>query len=584
MRTLSGILVALALALLLGLLPGTAQAQAPVLLFTDIVTGANSGGENGNGVYITIYGKNFGATQGSSTVTVGGVAAVQYKIWGSQNGINPALDKVVVQIGPNNKSGNIVMTVNGQQSNALPFTVCSGHIYFVSPSGSDSAAGTFSAPWLTPTHARATMAAGDTVYFRAGIYNTQDQFGSIIYCVGACTGTATAYQNFLGYPGETAQLGDSSTSRAAIYNWGNGVVQYMTVGELTLRGQSYGMTCQNTSGGAQCNYLRIVGNDMRALGGGSTAFDIEMPATNDVIYGNDSSYNCQGSSGCSYDNRSYSIYLGGYGAQSNIDIGWNALHDNPYGKGIQIYGHIAGDTISGLKIHDNAVYNNTMTGMTLGGSDGGTEFVQDALIYNNLIWNNSNGVGTDHMNYGGIQIQSLGTSVGTYQIYNNTFYNDSPAHSGVQPGGVISFGLEGTYSTIVRDNILYATANAPCYLYFDDSSSGSRMNVTFSNNLYYGAGTGPNGCNWNVGSLSVNSDANAVNGDPQFVSASAANFHLNSTSPAINAGMNTGVAMDYDGYARPQGTAYTIGAYEYASGTSTGQVLPPTNVHVVSVQ
>ena len=36
-----------------------------------------------------------------------------------------------------------------------------------------------------------------------------------------------------------------------------------------------------------------------------------------------------------------------------------------------------------------------------------------------------------------------------------------------------------------------------------------------------------------------------------------------SNSPAIDAGMNTGVATDYDGTARPQGAAYDIGAYEY---------------------
>ena len=48
----------------------------PRLFFTDIITGANQGGENNNGVYLTIYGKGFGGTQGSSTVTIGGGAPV----------------------------------------------------------------------------------------------------------------------------------------------------------------------------------------------------------------------------------------------------------------------------------------------------------------------------------------------------------------------------------------------------------------------------------------------------------------------------------------------------------------------------
>ncbi|MGB9432028.1 MAG: hypothetical protein WBQ89_07290, partial [Candidatus Acidiferrum sp.] len=60
----------------------------PRLFFTDIVTGANTGGEGNHGVYLTIYGRGFGATQGSSTVTIGGGAPAQYKVWGQNNSVN----------------------------------------------------------------------------------------------------------------------------------------------------------------------------------------------------------------------------------------------------------------------------------------------------------------------------------------------------------------------------------------------------------------------------------------------------------------------------------------------------------------
>jgi hypothetical protein len=86
----------------------------PRLFFTDIVTGANKGGENNNGVYLTIYGRGFGATQGSSTVTIGGGAPAQYKIWGQNNSVNTMLDMIVVQIGPKASTGNIIVTVNGK--------------------------------------------------------------------------------------------------------------------------------------------------------------------------------------------------------------------------------------------------------------------------------------------------------------------------------------------------------------------------------------------------------------------------------------------------------------------------------------
>ena len=122
----------------------------PRLFFTDIVTGANKGGENNNGVYLTIYGKGFGATQGSSTVIIGAGAPAQYKIWGQNNSANTMLDMIVVQIGAKASTGNVIVTVNGMASNPLPFTVSSGHIYFVSPNGNDSNSGSFASPWLTP--------------------------------------------------------------------------------------------------------------------------------------------------------------------------------------------------------------------------------------------------------------------------------------------------------------------------------------------------------------------------------------------------------------------------------------------------
>src|SRR5580692_5897987 len=58
-----------------------AFAQSPAIFFTDLTSGPNTGGENNNGTILTIYGKNFGATQGTSTVTVGGGAVAAYKLW-----------------------------------------------------------------------------------------------------------------------------------------------------------------------------------------------------------------------------------------------------------------------------------------------------------------------------------------------------------------------------------------------------------------------------------------------------------------------------------------------------------------------
>jgi hypothetical protein len=551
----------------------------PRLFFTDIITGPNKGGENNNGVYLTIYGRGFGATQGSSTVTIGGGAPAQYKIWGQNNSVNTMLDMIVVQIGPKAATGNIIVTVNGKASNPLPFTVSSGNIYFVSPNGNDSNNGSFGSPWLTPVNAKNMMVAGDTVYFRAGTYATIDDFGSVLVCNnGYCSGTPNQYQNLLGYPGETATLGNGSLTHS-IYHWANTVWQYATVAELTVVAQGDSLTCQNVAPGGACNYIRIVGNNLHCTDS-CTALDLEMPADHIAIYGNESAQNCLGASDCNYDNRAYSFYFGGYGAQSNFDVGWNRLHDNPFGKGIQVYGHVAGDTITHLVIHDNEIYNNTMVGIELGGSDGQTDFVQDAFLYNNILWNNANGAPVSHMVYGAVELEGLDANDGTYTLYNNTFYANSPAHNGIQAGGAIAFGTNGVRSVSLANNIFFAAPGSPCYLYFDDSSAPAANRVLFSNNLYFNAGKGPSGCNYNVGSIAVGSDAKGVNANPNFANPSASNFHVAAGSPAIDAGMNTGVATDFDGVVRPQGSAFDIGAFEFVSG-SNKQLPPPIKVSVV---
>jgi hypothetical protein len=58
-----------------------------------------------------------------------------------------------------------------------------------------------------------------------------------------------------------------------------------------------------------------------------------------------------------------------------------------------------------------------------------------------------------------------------------------------------------------------------------------------------------------------NMDAGSHFGDPLFVDP-ASDLHLQTASPCIDAGMDTGIAFDYDGTQRPQGGSYDVGAYE----------------------
>src|ERR1700756_5338362 len=102
----------------------SAQAAPPRIFFSDLESGPKSGGQNNNGVWVTIWGKGFGATQGTSTVTVGAGAVASYPLWSD--------GKIIFQLGAGATTGNIVVNVPGVgSSNGLPFTVRAGNIFFV---------------------------------------------------------------------------------------------------------------------------------------------------------------------------------------------------------------------------------------------------------------------------------------------------------------------------------------------------------------------------------------------------------------------------------------------------------------------
>src|SRR6478609_818852 len=83
-----------------------AQTIPPRIFFSDLDSGPNIGGQKNHGVWVTIWGKGFGAERGASTVTIGGGAAAEYPIWTDS--------KITFQLGPRAKTGDIVVSVRAK--------------------------------------------------------------------------------------------------------------------------------------------------------------------------------------------------------------------------------------------------------------------------------------------------------------------------------------------------------------------------------------------------------------------------------------------------------------------------------------
>src|SRR5262249_42329352 len=131
-------------------------------------SGPNAGGENNGGAWVTVYGARFGASQGASRVTVGNGQVSSYRTWSD--------NKITFQLGSAASTGDIVISSAAGNSNSVAFTVRSGNIFFVSPSGSDGNSGSFQAPWKTLSHAAqaASASSGNIIYARDGVSQTAD--------------------------------------------------------------------------------------------------------------------------------------------------------------------------------------------------------------------------------------------------------------------------------------------------------------------------------------------------------------------------------------------------------------------------
>jgi Right handed beta helix region/Protein of unknown function (DUF1565) len=223
-----------------------------------------------------------------------------------------------------------------------------------------------------------------------------------------------------------------------------------------------------------------------------------------------------------------------------------------------IVGVYAGTPTSDIKFDQN-IFNNIGRLPTSGQS--GTDYNHDHGLYvyngpysitNNLFYNNTAGWG--------IQV-----SPGTHDtlIENNTFAYQNPQ----QDGQIMLWGYNSNIT--IENNIFYHPRN-----FAIGTWQASETNTLIANNIICCAGVEliyQSGSGYIISAV--------TNVDPLFVSPSTYDFHLQSSSPAVDDGITIPViTTDFDGTSRPQGLGYDLGAYELPiTGTSQPSPQPSTS-------
>jgi hypothetical protein len=427
--------------------------------------------------------------------------------------------------------------------------------YYVSTSGNDNNAGTQAAPWQTIQKAANTIVAGDTVLVQAGIYTEivnettsgSDQNNMISYKANGAV-TLKGFNlsgNYISIEGFTVTPTACGSWSGAINVTGNYcVIKNNIVKDSTLQG----IVTNSTSTGCI-----ITGNTITR----ANVNGILIVGTNHLVENNDISDIRDTIGSCYLWNDANGIEFHGSG---NTFRG-NYIHDfykanlagSPHVDAFQT--HAAGKpTAKNSVIERNRIFmGNTSTGMieeAVSGSQGFHGFMLEGTASDpcdNLTIRNNIVASWSGQNVGG------GGNVTNLKIYNNIFRSSLNISASYWPTGVC-MGNATVTGYEIFNNIFVD------FSYADIIIKGGATGSADYNLFWNSNGTNPRFEGYTIGPH----DQNKV--DPKFV-ANFTNFHLQSTSPAINAGITlSSVANDYDGVARPQGTGFDIGAFEYTTG------------------
>ena len=518
---------------------GSARVFAePIVLFSDLNSGPNTGWSqtaSDKGVVVTIYGKGFGSSRGSSYVTVNGVNLTSDSDypdgWGQTNDPIPWLQRITFQLNSTMPSGQgeISVTVGGQTSNSVPFLIRPGNIYFADPSATGGD-GSFENPWGNPGDFFRGEAPGDTLYLRGGLYNGKYLSGKQnFYLGGQSPGTADRPIAIVGYPGETATL-DTEVSgddnfRGAI----SGTPSYYTFARLDIDARTEAIN----SG----PYSRIVGNDLEggkvytAGTGVLMAIGSGVKLLGNRVYGTET--------GTKQD---HGVYVQGCPDEVGSEVAYNYVYDHSVDRGpVVVVNHQQNRCPSTAFVKSHYIHSNVVDcsdhrarGIAVYDLswDGPPETEPEpTIIYNNIV----NSCGRE-------VYPAMYTNAAHTEWYNNTVYN------------AVGVGLEimnpRVISTKVKNNIFHMAESSARYVNHVDGT------LDISHNLYFGGDS-----RTALGEAAIEADPMVTIDTQNWL------FSIDENSPAKDAGTTIALPQQLRDF---NGLIYTgpkdIGAIEFSDG------------------
>ncbi len=548
----------------------SATSDEPVLLFSDMENAPKTGwsaSEPNKGASITVWGRNLGDSRGNSYVSVNGVNLTHtsdYALWG-EYWPTPFYQKITFWLNSqmSDGDGEIRVTVNGKTSNALPFSIREGRIFFVSneTNGDGSLENPFKNSELTKYGVlQFGLKEGDILYYRGKSY-TQAQYGANSFIrINDSDGVLNLSKempfSLIAYPAEKPHITYGENVVGAAFK---AQIKYAIFSgfEVETEYTSINLT----------NWGRAIGNDLVGLlkkSSGGTA-TVVTDGNGNIILGNAIH---GGRSGWRLDHGTY--FSGCADIEGNY-LGWNYVYDNDFGRGPELaVNHQQDRCAPGTQIlKSHFIFNNIVDCLPQRATtvnvydlsyDEGEEEPEPIFIYNNIFANCGTLDFNDTEDVGWAVASVTQSSRGHSRFYNNTFYNTH----------YVGFEVSsGELSTYFRNNIMVMNssgvlADSRDHQYVINGNRG-QINTVISDNLFYDIGANT----MNLDDLDTTSNIEGQN--PLFVNPSDFDFELKKGSPAINAGANDLVfevqapsfaPISKDIFGRARSGQYDLGALE----------------------